>query len=174
MGPLNIFSRPILNPWCPVDVALSLPKDEFISYQSSPVLYPLYCSCYFLLYPTSHCFPSSQNLPLGLFCSMIKINASISSTISLFALRKSCFPCSTLKGCLFFHLSSTPSSQWRVIVLTIPLSQSPVKRKQTNLSQCNCCTSELPRNFLKSHCPDYTPIQIKSEQLRLGTGHWMI
>ena len=132
MGPLNIFSRPILNPWCPVDVALSLPKDEFISYQSSPVLYPLYCSCYFLLYPTSHCFPSSQNLPLGLFCSMIKINASISSTISLFALRKSCFPCSTLKGCLFFHLSSTPSSQWRVIVLTIPLSQSPVKRKQTN------------------------------------------
>ena len=152
MGLRNVFSRLIANPLCPVIFGHYRKKNLLpLSVLSCTLTTVLFLVFFFLLYPTSHCLPSSQNLPLGLLCSRVKINGPISSTISLFALSKSCFSCLTLKGCLFFHLSCTPTSWCRVMFLTITPSQYPVKetenKKNKTLSLCNCCTLEFPGAF---------------------------
>lgn len=94
---------------------------------------------------------------LGLLCSTEK-NTPVSSTTSLFALSKSCFSCSPLKGSLFFHSLYTPILWCRITVPTITSSQLPIKTP----SLCGFCTLESsPGSTSKPHCSGYTPCKLK-------------
>lgn len=126
---MNIFSTSILNPPCPVvfghyqDKCIQL---SVLSYILTTVL--------FLLFPPSSNFPLPPSYPkLSSRFTLLhdkkknKQTTPTSSKTLLLALSQSCFSSDPLKGCLFFHLSLTPTFWCRVMVPIITPSQFPVR-----------------------------------------------